>query len=95
MLQGVGEVFDGGVGIAVLDAFTHTVPEMPLKNHQADLMERTVGGADLGEDVLSGDILSDHLLYAVELPDDPVDADLERVGVTHAVSHRLLSSKRN
>ena len=69
-LDGLGEVGDGLVGVAVLDAVADTVVDVPFQNDLSDLVQGGLGGVDLGEDVLAGDVLIDHAVDGLHLSDN-------------------------
>ena len=93
MLQRIRKILDRRIGIAVLYALADAMPKVTFQYHEANLVESSICGTDLGEDVLARNVLTEHLLYAIQLPNDPVDPNLERVGISHAVSHFLISLK--
>ena len=69
-LDGLGEVGDGLLGVAVLDAVADTVVDVPFQNDLSDLVQGGLGSIDLGEDVLAGDVLIDHAVDGLHLSDN-------------------------
>lgn len=89
MLQCLGEVLNRRVGVALLNTLAYAVAEMSFKDDKANTVQRAVGSTELGKDVLAGNILAYHLLNTVQLSDDSVDPDLERVCISHTVPHAV------
>ena len=52
--HGLGEVLNGLVGVAVLDAIPDTVLDVAFQHHLPALVQGRLGRVDLGKDVLAG-----------------------------------------
>lgn len=61
---------DGCIGIALGDAVAHAVLQVPFKDDLSCLMKSALGGINLHEDVLAGDILVNHAVDGLNLADD-------------------------
>lgn len=79
---------DGGVGIAFGDAVAHAVLQVPFKDDLSCFMKGALGGIDLHEDVLAGDILVNHAVDGLNLADDLFEAPV-KIRRIHALLHEL------
>lgn len=85
-LDGFGEVGDGFIRVAVLDAVAHAVLDMPLKHHLTAAVQSAFRRVDLREYILAGHVLLDHAVQRLHLTDDFPEAAMQ-VGGIHALSH--------
>ena len=72
--------------LAVLDAIPDTVLDVAFQHHLPALVQGRLGRVDLGKDILAGNILVDHPVNGLHLPDDLFQPTVQIVGV-HALSH--------
>lgn len=91
----VGEALDRGgkafkrlIHIAVGDAVADAVLDVSFEHDFAAAVECGFRRVDLGEDVLAGDVLVDHPVNGLYLPDDLFQSAVQIVRV-HALPHRV------
>ena len=85
-LHRLGKALNGLVRVPVLDAVPHAVLDMPLQHHLAAPVEGGLGRVDLGQDVLTGDVLVDHPVDGLHLSDNLLQPAVQVVRV-HTLSH--------
>ena len=83
-----GEALERFVHIAVGDAVTDAMLDVPFEHDLAAAVERGFCRVDLGENVLAGDVLVDHPVNGLYLPDDLFQSAVQIVRV-HALPHRV------
>lgn len=85
----LGEFGNGLIGIAVLDAVADAMAYMSFQNNLACPVQGRLGGVNLREDVLAGNILVYHAVYSLDLSYDFVEAAVQ-VSLIHALFHLFL-----
>ena len=89
-LDRLRKVLDRFVRVAVLDAVTHAVLDVPLENDLAAAVQRGLGRIDLRKNILAGNVLVHHAVDGLHLTDDLFEPTVQIVGV-HTLFHRLAS----
>ena len=69
-LDRLRKVLDRFVRVAVLDAVTHAVLDVPLENDLAAAVQRGFGRIDLRKNILARDVLVHHAVNGLHLTDD-------------------------
>jgi len=85
-LDRLGEFLYGLVGVAVLNALDDAVAYVPLEDDLPAFMQGGLGGIYLGEHILAGDILVDHLVNGLHLADYLFESPM-KVRQIHALLH--------
>ena len=80
------ELGNRGIGITLRDAVAHAVLQVPFQDNLPHFMKRTLGGIDLHEDVLAGNILINHAVDGLNLADDLFEAPV-KIRRIHALLH--------
>ena len=70
----------------MFDAVADTVADMTLQNHLSCPVKGGFGSVDLGQHILSGDVLIHHTVNGLNLTDDFPQSAVQIVGV-HTLSH--------
>jgi hypothetical protein len=91
MLDGFGKVGDGLVGVAVFDAFTDAVVQMPFQNDLPRLVQGLFYGVYLNKNVLAGDVLINHFVDCPYLPADSVQPFMQIIRI-HTLAHYVVLS---
>src|SRR5699024_7110597 len=89
-LHRLGKAGDGLVRVPVLDAVPDAVLDVSFQHHLAAPVQGGLGGVDLAEHVLAGNILVDHPVDGLDLADDLFQPTVQVIRV-HTLSHRLTS----
>lgn len=74
------------VRIPVLNAVPDAVLDMTLQDHLAAPVEGGLGRVDLGQNILTGDVLVNHPINGLHLSDNFLQPAVQIVGV-HTLSH--------
>ena len=72
--------------VPVLDPVTDTVVDMSFQNNLPDTVKGRLGRIDLRENILTWNILIDHPVNRLHLPDDLFQTSVKIVGI-HTLSH--------
>src|SRR5438445_9616935 len=88
-LDGAVQLLDLGAAAAGADRLRDAVLGVVRKKLQRDAVERSFGGADLGQDVDAVSIVRDHLLDSPDLPFDPPQSRLNLRLVGGVPGHRV------
>ena len=91
-LNGLGEFFDGGIGVPVLDAVAHAVLDVSFQHHLAHAVQGRLAGVDLCEYVLTGNVLINHAIHSLYLTDDFFQTCVHAGGIgVRTLAHGFLS----
>ena len=91
-LNGLGEFFDGGIGVPVLDAVAHAVLDVSFQHHLAHSVQGRLAGVDLCEYVLTGNVLINHAIHSLYLTDDFFQTCVHAGGIgVRTLAHGFLS----
>lgn len=90
MLHRFREIRDRFVGVPVFDPFPDTMVQVALQNDLPNLMQGAFGRIDLNQDILAGNILVDHFIDRLKLPDDFIQASMQVIGI-HTLPHGITS----
>ena len=84
------EAIDSLVRVAMLDPVAHTVLDMTLEHHLPYPVQRRFRGVYLCEHIFAGDVLVNHAVYSLNLPDYFFQSAVQVFRI-HTLPHRASS----
>ncbi len=90
MLKSFGKIGQSLLRISVLNAVTHAMFQVSLKDDLPDLVKRALCRIDLNQDIFTWNVFINHLLYRIQLTDHFPETQMQLFRF-HTLFHNLCS----